>query len=92
MAVTANGIKFDQKDFDYSFAPDWDTATKINPDGWTVEVAFPFDAMTKPPVPGQKWGANFCRLFRDNMLPWSTWNYMPKNWHDPENYGVIEFK
>ena len=92
MAITAAGVKFDQKDYDYTFAPDWEVAVKTKPDAWILELAFPFEALEAMPGPGTKWGGNFCRLFRKNLLPWSTWSYMPEKWHNPENYGILEFK
>lgn len=92
MAFNSGGIKFDQKDTDYSFAPDWAAAVQVNAEGWTAEAAFPFKALEAAPAAGVKWGANFGRLFRQNQLPWSTWSYMPKNWHDPAGYGRLEFK
>jgi len=92
MALTAAGVRFDQKDYDYSFAPTWQAVTKIGTKGWTAEIAFPFKALEATPESGEKWGANFCRIFRKNKLPWSTWNYVPTNWHDTDGYGRIEFE
>lgn len=92
LAFNPAGVKFDQQDYDYAFAPDWKVAVQVTADGWTAEVAFPFAALEAKPEAGTKWGANFCRIFRLNRLPWSTWSYMPKNWHDPAGYGVVEFK
>ena len=92
MAVSAGGAKFDQQDYDYAFAPDWDVATRVTDKGWNVEIAFPFRALEVTPRPGMKWGGNFCRLYRMNRLPYSTWSHMPRNWHDPKGYGVLELK
>lgn len=92
LAFNTTGVKFDQQDFDYSFAPDWQAVARVTDEGWTAEVAFPFSALETKPETGTRWGANFCRIFRKNLLPWSTWSYMPRNWHDPAGYGVIEFK
>lgn len=92
MAVTAAGETFDQQDYDYAFAPDWDAVARVTDSGWNVEIAFPFRALEVKPQSGMTWGGNFCRLVRLNLLPWSTWSYMPNNWHDPAGYGVLSFE
>ncbi len=92
MAVNSAGSKFDQRDYDYNFAPEWRAVAQRGEKNWTVEIALPWKELgVEPPVADAQWGVNFCRIFRQNKLPWSAWNYMPTDWHNPANYGVLTF-
>ncbi len=89
MAFNPSGAKFDQQDHDYDFASQWEVAVKRDAGAWVAEAAIPLQDFGGPIESGDQWGVNFCRIFRDPLIPWSSWNYMPQNWHNPRQYGIM---
>lgn len=95
MAFTAGGLKFDQSaiagNTDYDFSPQWEVATATTKEGWVAEIRIPASELKGKIQKGQKWGANFCRVFRLNKVFPSTWTHMPDHWHDPDHFGRLQF-
>jgi len=61
---------------DVGWTPDWESASRISPDGWTVEVCIPLTSFGRDaPSPGTTWGMNFRRIWRQfdfGIDEWAT--------------------
>lgn len=75
--VTASGV---QTDIKYSvFGEDetwnsvWQSAVKINKDGWSVEIRIPYSALRFPDQQDQQWHINFIRYVRATREK-ASWN------------------
>lgn len=61
-AVTAKGIRYDNRQGDSTWNADWEAAAVVSGDRWTVEVGVAFvDLGPAPPSAGELWGFNLCR-------------------------------
>jgi hypothetical protein len=69
--VTSNG-----EDFGWSAV--WESETKLNEDGWCVEMKIPFSALRFSNGDIQDWGINFHRLIQSSKEQYS-WNYIDKS-------------
>lgn len=71
--VTASGVQIDFKFSDRSFDAVWESAVKINEQGWCVEFAIPYAAIRFPNVANQSWGLNIARDIRRKreFVQWS---------------------
>lgn len=85
--VTASGVQYDSK---YSvFGEDetwnsvWQSAVKINNDGWTAEFRIPYSALRFPDQQDQQWHMNFIRYERATRQK-SSWSYI-----DPKVNGFL---
>jgi len=77
------------------------TGGKMEPDAtiqsWSAELFFPYQLLTPlknvPPLPGDKWNANFCRLDYDSghMIKWS-WSPIAVSFHEINKYFSIQFE
>jgi hypothetical protein len=86
--VTAAGVQFDAK-----YSPDggedpnwnavWESAVKIDPDGWSCEMKIPYSALRFSDKPVQNWGLNLVRK-RAIANVQSFWNFV-----DPKVNGLI---
>lgn len=92
------GPQFDQKVISKhretpGFSPDWHVTAAVTEQGWVAEVRIPLAELKLDGSmqPGTTWRGNFCRLFRFNRIPHSTWSHMPRGWHDPDHFGRLEF-
>ncbi len=77
--VTASGV---QNDFKYSvFGEDvawnsvWQSAVKINKDGWSAELRIPYSALRFPDQQDQQWHINFIRYARATREK-ASWNFI----------------
>lgn len=91
------GAKFDQQVVrggrDYAFNPGWTIGIVRTKAGWTAETKIPAKDLGGAAAAGNRWGADFYRIFRDNLVPPSMWNFMPSgNWHNPAEFGALLFK
>ncbi len=78
--VLPNGVQFDAKmtnDYgeDSNWSAVWDSAAKIDQDGWTVEMKIPYSELRFPKKDIQEWGLNFVRFTRRNKVK-TTWNFI----------------
>ena len=72
----------------------------INADieSWSAEIYFPFGALGilphVPPLKGDEWHANFCRLDYDSgkMVKWSYSPNIKTSFHELEAYYTIKFE
>ena len=58
---------------DFSWNDVWDSAVKINEDGWTVEMKIPYRTLRFAEQENPIWGLQFHREFRRNRVR-HTWN------------------
>jgi hypothetical protein len=65
-------INDDGRNIDVNWDAEWQSATKIHADGWTLEMAIPFKSLQFKPG-SQEWGVNFGRVLRRNFetIYWS---------------------
>ena len=65
-------INDDGRNIDLNWDAEWQSATKIHPRGWTLEMAIPFKSLQFKPG-SSEWGVNFGRILRSNFesLYWS---------------------
>lgn len=62
---------------DHDWDAVWESATKITPAGWTVEVRIPYSQLRFPDRPQHVWGLNFIRrIARNNEFAWLS--FVPK--------------
>lgn len=78
--IQASGVQADAKimtnaNDDFTWNAVWNSAVKIDEDGWNVEVKIPFSELRFPKKDVQKWGINFTRVIaktNQNL----TWNHV----------------
>ena len=96
MAFNPKALRFDQKVAgrarDYKFAPSWQVACAVTPAGWTAEVKLPAAIFQTVLKPGDRWGLNVFRFFRQSRVPASSWSYSPRGAHCPERFGRLQFE
>ena len=82
--VSAAGTQFDakisQNGEDNDWDAVWDSAVKIEDDGWTVELKIPYSAIRFPSKDVQDWGVNVFRRVQRNKEK-SSWNPIDPNLH-----------
>jgi hypothetical protein len=67
-------------------------ATFVGLDFWSLEYRIEFDERWVPrPVPGEVWGANFVRDYRD-LVNYSQWVYTYRTVHQPDVFGLLVFR
>src|SRR5690606_32439618 len=68
-AVTAGGVQFDAymdgSNEDSSWDAVWDSAVRVTPEGWTVEMAIPY-SQVRFSERDTSWGVNFVRQIQRN--------------------------
>ncbi|HEY5611768.1 MAG TPA: DUF5916 domain-containing protein, partial [Thermoanaerobaculia bacterium] len=63
---------------DWSWDAVWSSATKIDDNGWSVEMRIPFTQLRFPDRPLHTWGVNFARnIIKKNEYAWAV--HTPKN-------------
>ena len=63
---------------DNSWNAVWESAAKVQPDGWTFEMRIPYSALRFSSKENQTWGLNFMRR-RSKTGQQSTWNVLDIN-------------
>jgi len=60
---------------DQSWDPIWETATSVDPDGWTAEIRIPYSQLRFSRKPDQVWGLEVRRFIkrRNEEDDWSFW-------------------
>ena len=92
-AVTAKGIRYDNRQGDSTWNADWTAATALGPDRWTAEIAVVFTGLVpSPPVPGDLWGFNLCRERQaGGHLELYNWANVERVFKNVELFGHIVF-
>ncbi len=62
---------------DESWNAVWESETKINNDGWSVEIRIPYSAIRFPDEKVQNWGLNVMRHIK-RYNEWSTWSFIDR--------------
>ncbi len=62
--VYASGVQFDSKISDDTYDAVWESATKITPNGWSIEIKIPYSAIRFPKTEVQEWGLQVNRSVR----------------------------
>lgn len=63
-SVFASGVQQDFRFSDYTYNAVWESAVKINEQGWAVEMKIPYSALRFPEAPVQKWALQATRTIR----------------------------
>jgi hypothetical protein len=72
--------------------PRWESATKLLPDQWTVEVAIPWSELKITPAAGLKLRANVCRARAAGEREYYCWSQTVTGFLEPENFGTWVLK
>jgi hypothetical protein len=90
--VNANGVRMEALYQDttrelWDWTGIWYAGTQSNDEGWTAEMAIPFQSLSFDPN-NDTWGINFRRdvAVRDERLGWVSFNRT----QDPSNSGIVE--
>jgi len=61
----------------------WDTAARINDDGWSAEIVIPLSTLRFNEVNVQEWGINFQRMiaWKNEEVLWAAWS---------RDYGITQ--
>ncbi|KAF0196729.1 MAG: hypothetical protein FD166_2331 [Bacteroidetes bacterium] len=62
--VSASGIQTDGREADDTYDAVWQSAVKITPNGWNVEMRIPYSALRFPSMKTQEWGFQAIRRIR----------------------------
>ncbi len=84
-----NDCKYSAIGQDVTWDAVWESAAKINSDGWTVEIKLPYSALRFPKTDKQLWGINMWRNLR-RTAEWSTWTFVDNKTQDVlKYYGTL---
>jgi hypothetical protein len=75
--VDIKAIKTEYDNEDGSWNAVWESKTKINQNGWTVEMKIPYSALRFPENGGGTWGLNMFRNFRRHNSN-TSWNFIDR--------------
>jgi len=64
--VYASGVQMDSRVSDWTYDAVWQSAVKINDEGWAVEMKIPYSAIRFPAQEEQVWGFQVQRYIRRN--------------------------
>lgn len=85
--VSASNVQTDERikndNLDVSWDAVWDSKTKIDMDGWSIEIKVPYSAIRFPNKPVQEWGLQFNRYIKRSgeFVIWSP--------VDPNQSGIV---
>ncbi|MCM8762151.1 MAG: hypothetical protein NC929_02375 [Candidatus Omnitrophica bacterium] len=83
---------FDSYNKDTKWDGNWEIATKIYSDRWTMEVAVPFSDFNIENVEkGMRWGLNICRNREGGIQYSSSWAAVGGDFHNPGKFNTLIF-
>ena len=88
-------LRIDNGKADMTWNGSWIAKTSIQPDGWTAEITIPLaDLDSSPPMPGDIWGLNVCRVRRATAAPTEYSAFSPTFglFLKPARFGDVIFK
>lgn len=83
--VYASGVQADSKFSDYTFDAVWESAVKINDQGWAVELKIPYSAIRFPKKDIQTWALQVTRNIRRNR-EFDQWCLTPSEAYNAQLY------
>lgn len=84
-SVTASGVQSDSRFSDYLYNAVWESAVKLHPEGWSVEIKIPYSALRFPSTKTQKWGMQITRSLTRNG-EFDQWGLLPRGVPNPFKY------
>ncbi len=91
--VDAANVQADQEVYRGQRRRDWDaawkSATRIDDQGWTAELAIPFAAVLERGAWGRPWRLNVARDLRRPPGGWACWAPVERTYHEPRRFGVL---
>lgn len=85
LSVTASGVQSDSRFSDYLYNAVWESAVKLHPEGWSVEIKIPFSALRFPKTNTQVWGMQITRSITRNG-EFDQWGLLPRGVPNPFKY------
>lgn len=85
LTVTASGVQSDSRFSDYLYNAVWESAVKLHPEGWSVEMKIPFSALRFPKSNAQVWGMQITRSITRNG-EFDQWGLLPRGVPNPFKY------
>lgn len=80
--ITAAGVQTDGRNTDngndISWNTVWESRTRIDSLGWSVELKIPYQCLRFPDIQGKDWGFNATRYIRRTREMY-TWNYIDRS-------------
>jgi len=76
-SVYASGVQCDSRFSDWQYNAVWESATKINNDGWSCEIKIPYSALRFPNKDEQTWGLQVTRSIIRNG-EFQQWGLTPR--------------
>ena len=94
--VYSSGVQIDSRFSDYTYNGVWESAVKINHNGWSLEMKIPYSAIRFPNTKEQTWSVQFTRDIRRNR-EFDQWALTPNGQANPQKYwgkllGISEIK
>lgn len=83
--VTAAGVQFDEKYYDYTFDAVWESAVSKDDKGWYVEMRIPYSAFRFPAMEEQQWSLQVNRSIR-RYRELDMWASVPPEANNPLVY------
>jgi hypothetical protein len=83
--VTAAGVQFDEKYYDYTFDAVWESAVSKDEKGWYVEMRIPYSAFRFPATDEQTWSLQVNRSIR-RYRELDMWSTVPPDANNPLVY------
>ncbi len=92
MVINSLGTQQDEigKEPPSGWNADWQSATRIDTDAWTVEMRIALKSLDANPTAGSVWKVNFNRSEK-RLEENSSWARMKIAFHDPERFGHMFF-
>ena len=87
IALNIGNTLYDKFSQDGSWNGKIKSAVKVNPKGWTAELALNISSMDKTAV-NSIWGANFNYIDSDSGTL-TTWAPVKNGHHEPQNFGLL---
>lgn len=88
--VFSSGVQIDSRFSDGTYNAVWQSAVKVQDQGWSVEMKIPYSAIRFPNKKEQRWGLQFTRDIRRNR-EFDQWALTPSDKANPQKYwGTLE--
>jgi hypothetical protein len=90
IAVSVAGSIYDSARTNASWSADVVARTRIEKEGWSLELSVPWTDLGVTPKPGMVVGLNVCRdRYVSHGREWSNWSQTKANFHDPKRFGHL---